>query len=212
LTVDAAETAGSITVRAAYTTEPSIFKEKAVDVVGPDEKIDFKVIANAALLGLSPASNYSTGGDVIDAMDLRYNKISGYNPSVDIDGTHKAGSVFGTSTPLIAWFIDGNNLKIYEDWTGGAGWIIFNIAIINTSSGEGWIIGDANNKKDAYAGGTRTENIPIPASAVANLSDYRVYVLVRGVNGLTGDFNTQTPAKLNNVMFVYPYPAYPLTP
>jgi hypothetical protein len=46
--------------------------------------------------------------------------------------------------PSMAWIIHGNDLIVYG-WSDISATIVFNVAVINTTTGKGWITGDAHN-------------------------------------------------------------------
>jgi hypothetical protein len=229
LTVDGSESNASLTVRAAATADSAQWKEITITVTGdtlPPGSIDFTLGTNAVKLGLS---NTDRGvSDLIDDMDGRKNLMF-YNPTVPTATDAPSGSKaidigqVAAADPGMAWIIDGNNLLIHGETTGTGLKIVFNVAVIDVSTGYGWITGDADNApygttySRTYA--THSERISISeltngnVTTAAQLGDgtsigYAVFVIVRMQDGLgaIGDFNQDSDYKNDNVIPVYPYP------
>jgi hypothetical protein len=226
LTVQPAAGTGNITVRAASTVAGYTDKSGAMVVAindpsspppPPPSETDFKVVANANLLGLYPVSDYGDGASVISAMDGRINTLfydPTPNPNNPINGINiNSGNVAG-GAPAMTWVINGNNLMVYGH--AGNATIVFNIAVINETTGQGWITGDGNNAPygETYLRtySTGAEQISISdltdgnITTAAGLTGYKVYVIVRWTdNILPADFNDETDPYNNiNVIAVSP--------
>jgi hypothetical protein len=228
LTVSISESQGSIQVKATSVVNSGV-SDTVTITVNPSsavtaEALDFKT--NAARLGLT--ATYSSGADVIAAMDNRINPVF-YNPSIPVSPDDIFGipaikrSPFALESPYMAWIINGNNLIIHGENVGAYVSTIFNIAVIKTSDGTGWISGDAVNASsynNTSYGNTylRIYNTHSEAISISNLTDghittitqlegYKVYVVIRMHGGLTSlvDFNQNESYKTINVIAVYPY-------
>jgi hypothetical protein len=123
----------------------------------------------------------------------------------------------------MAWIIHGNDL-IVHGWNDIPATVVFNIAVINETSGEGWITGDGDNdpygetySRSYSSSSSGSEKIPISAltgaaiTSAAGLSGYNVYVIVRWTDDFVTnrDLNSSTDYYVDkNVIAVYPEPTY----
>jgi hypothetical protein len=216
LTVGTNGVPGIIKVIGTSVVTPGIISnEVTITIVDAIEK-DFKIVANANLLGLFPGSDYGNGLDVISDMDARV-QTSFYdptpNPANPINGINiNSGNVAGAA-PAMTWVFKGDNLMVYGE--AGNATIVFNIAVINEITGQGWITGDYNNSpygntyKRTYS--TGFEEISISKltggsiTTTSVLNDYKVYVIVRNQAGIHDgdeyDFN-KIAYKTQNVISV----------
>jgi hypothetical protein len=221
--VDASESQTSIEVKIVSDFDPTKTATKAITVNSPSPptELNFKEVVNANLLGLYPGADYANGGAVISAMDLRINSTF-YDASsgIDVDPSDvfgvtgiKINDVASTS-PGMAWFIYNDSLAVYGQ--AGNATIVFNIAVINETTGLGWITGDYNNSPYGYTYlrtySTGVETISISnltdgnITTVSGLNDYKMYVIVRNTGGLHDgayeyDFNINA-YKTQNVISV----------
>jgi hypothetical protein len=213
LNVDASESQTSIEVKIVSNLDGTKTATKAIAVnspLPPPTGTDFKTEANANLLGLYPGTDYVNGAAVISAMDARINtsfyNITTYGILVNPDHIYgitdvKADNVAGGS-PAMAWFIHNDDLVVYG--YAGHSTIVFNIAVINETTGQGWITGDGNNAPygDTYLRtySTGAEVISISdltdgnITTAAGLSGYKVYVIVRWTDNFVTnrDLNSST--------------------
>jgi hypothetical protein len=215
LSVDANESKTSITVKIVSNLDGSTTDTKTITVNSPSpEPTDFTTEANARLLGLYPGSGgYEDGTEVISAMEGRINSSfydivgSGFDVSPDdvFGATGVKADDIDSSEPGMAWFILNNYLVVYGAVSGTSSQIVFNVAVINETTGEGWITGDGDHTPygDTYLRtyNTRSEKISISDLTENNISTatqlksdgYKVYVIVRWTdNFLSRDFNDST--------------------
>jgi hypothetical protein len=230
LTVESTAATGTITIRATSTVAgyTNISGTKVVMINAPSTppplETDFTTETNANLLGLYPSGNYADATTLIAAMDARintsfYNAAGGYtvNPD-DIYGiTNVYYNQIVGAAPSMAWIINGDDLIVYG-WNDTNATIVFNIAVINETTGEGWITGDENNSPygetylRSYSSLTSgSEKISISnltgsdITTVIGLTGYKVYVIVRWTGNFSSgrDFNDNGDAlNLLNVISV----------
>jgi hypothetical protein len=245
LTVTKNASAGKINVRATSTligfTDKSGYKEVDITSTASEESettaIDFTTKANAGKLGLYPEVNYDSGDDLIDAMDLRATNakvdpdgtgpnIPFYNPVLQVPdafdyGTDQLYDQVANTEPAMAWFIHNNKLVVYGHRTHptSVAEIVFNVAVINTSTGQGWITGDANNPhfgityKRQYVDGESAGEISIKAltgnnfTTTAELTGHKIYIIVRALptDFPEDDFNAEIDSyRIKNVIDITP--------
>jgi hypothetical protein len=212
LTVESTADTGDITIRATSTVSgyTNISGIKVVTINAPSFT-DFKLEANANLLGLYPGTNYENGSAVISAMDLRTGNISFYNPQINVPPAQiygingvKRGNIAGAS-PSMAWVFNENNL-IVHGWDDINATIVFNVAVIKPD-GTGWLKGDENIYFKSYTSAISEE---ISISDLTNngiitglgLSGCKMYVIVRSTSSasVVGDFNINSSYNLLNVI------------
>ncbi|MDR1898996.1 MAG: hypothetical protein LBQ55_03210 [Treponema sp.] len=208
LSVDAGESNSSIEVKITSNLDNTKTATKTITVTLPGEK-DF--LTEYAELGL-PAASY-TASSLIDAMEGRVDDLvprsSFYSPKIlevpdQFDyGTGIKFDEVALYEPGMAWFFYNDDLVVYGSATHSITYIVFNVAVINASTGKGWITGDGDDpypntyKRDSYAP-DRSEAIPISSltggniTTAAGLDGYHVYIIVRGLSSHSniGDLNT----------------------
>jgi hypothetical protein len=221
LYVDASESKSSITVEIESNLDGAT-ATKTITVNSSTTPAE-NFLANYAKLGL-PADSY-TAGTLIDAMEGRVDDLNPYTsfyaPTIlevpdefDYGTGIKADDVAGTE-PGMAWFIYNDALVVYGSATHSVTYVVFNVAVINESTGYGWITGDGDDpyentyKRSGYAP-DRSEAIPISSltggaiSTAAELDSggYKVYIIVRMQDGLqtAGDFNEHDTVRTRNVI------------
>jgi hypothetical protein len=220
--VDESESNTSIIVKIVSNLDESKTAIKTVSVneqPPPITTTDFTIAEHANELGLYDPSDYAVGSAVIDAMNRRADNADDtpdpfYNPSTTIDlssyGITNAvrGNVAGLA-PAMAWYINSNNqLIVHGSATSGAS-IKFDVAVINATTGQGWVtITPYEEEYDIYAG--RNTEIDLTGTnsmtKLPNLTGYKVYIIVRALNGLASipDFNLHDVAKTCNVIDITP--------
>jgi hypothetical protein len=189
------------------------------DIQSPDVSTEIDFLENPTLLGL--ASTTYTKESLIAAMDGRQNSDF-YNPAgtsdtVPGDIYNIAGvrrSTIASVNPAMAWIINEDDLIVYG-WSDIPATIVFNIAVINTSTGLGWITNDnkspyGNTYNRTYSGGATSEKISIShltdgnILTTADLTEHKVYIIVRALSGLdtAGDLNINPDFNIGNVISV----------
>jgi hypothetical protein len=209
LSVDANESNASITVKIVSNLDGDRTATKTINSSSDN------FLVNYEKLGL-PVASY-TAGAMISAMEGRV-QDSFYDPdpilnrdlsSYDVGlGTVNCSQVAGVE-PTMAFVLSTsrNSLIVYGEAINATIW--FQVAVINTSDGTGWITGDGDNTypntyKRTYT--TGAEEIPISSltggaiATAAGLSGYNVYIIVRGLDAVSGDFNEHFNLKTMNVI------------
>jgi hypothetical protein len=218
LIVEESGVPGPIKVRATVTE--TVFDDIEITIedanLEPGKK-DFKTKTNANLLGLYPGvDGYNSVTELIDAMDDRSypGRTDFYNPSIPIDLSSygitdaKRGDVKEIA-PTMAWYINSSDqLIVHGSATSGAS-IKFDVAVINATTGTGWVtITPYEEAYDIYDG--RNTEIDLTGTnsmtKLPNLTGYKVYIIVRALNGLDSipDFNLHEVAKTHNVIEITP--------
>jgi hypothetical protein len=230
LTVDTTGVPGTIKVKGESNITSGVLSNEIEITIdddnppSPPTATDFKQKTNANLLGLYPASDYTSGSAVISAMNARAanaTSMNFYNTSSTVTSVLGGGipgadgksygyitSDIGTE-PEMAWFMHNNDLIVCRNFSGMSAKINFNVAVID-SSGEGWIT-SYNETYDTL--GYKVISIQTLTednkSTATDLSGYNIYVIIRGLPNVssTFDFNSpehEPPTNNKNVVDITP--------